>query len=197
MLSLGNLGSGLQKVKDQYVDLQSEVTKKNEILNDKKTLLSFLELTSSFKIWVAEQDIKVMKALDGSSDKNDSMKIFSEYITKVETGEKKMHDIADAAEALVKAEHRDVSTIEKNYKETATAWNKLIRLKNQRDQRLSELLQTKKFDNQCSEVNLWMLEMVAKLRSTEIGSTRKEIEILLVEHDRRLREIDVMQDSVS
>ena len=107
-----------------------------------------------------------------------------------------MRNIANTAKKLVEDKHKDVALIEKNYQAAAIEWNKFISLQKAREVKLKDLTKTDEFEAQCEEIKIWIEEMTKKMQSEYVGNTLSVTLELNGEHERYLKEIEVMKKAV-
>lgn len=100
-------------------------------------------------------------------------------------------------EEFTKQNHSQIGKIKARHKQIVNAWDRLNRLKAQKEETLEGATSFELYNKVCEEATDWMLEKILQLDSAVVGHDLKTVQALQRRHDNLERELAPVEDKVT
>lgn len=98
---------------------------------------------------------------------------------------------------FTKQNHSQIGKIKARHKQILNAWDKLNRLKAQKEKSLEGATSFELYNKVCEEAKDWMLEKVLQLDTAVVGHDLKTVQALQRRHDNLERELAPVEEKVN
>ncbi|XP_037875801.1 spectrin beta chain isoform X2 [Bombyx mori] len=184
----------IQKDYDELVALSSA---RREQLEDAIKLYSFFAECDDFDKWMKDKE-KFLKSDDGEESVDTAKRKYEKFVTDLSAASKRLEHIDEAAEELVSARHGQASKAVARKQQLRQQWDKLLRLKQQKEKSLEGASSVELFSRTCDEALEWMAEKEQQLAAGPgAASDLRTVRALQRRHAQLERDLQPLRDKVA
>lgn len=166
-------------------------------LEDAIKLYSFFAECDDFDKWMKDKE-KMLRADDGEESVDTAKRKYEKFVTDLSAASKRLEHIDTAAEELVAAKHSQAAKATARRQQLRQQWDRLIRLKHQKEKSLEGASSVELFSRTCDEALDWMGEKEQQLAaSSSPASDLRTVRALQRRHAQLERELEPLREKVN
>lgn len=185
-----------KSINDSYTQLQDLAARRQALLADAVKLFTFYKECDDFEKWIKDKE-----QLLSSDDPNDSVeqakRKYEKFLTDLSASQKRMDALDADVVAFEKQNHSQIDKVRVRHRQIQGAWQKLNKLKAQKEKSLEGASSVELFNKVCEETRDWMLEKMDQLDTAVLGHDLKTIQALQRRHDNLERELSPIEEKVN
>nr|XP_022333961.1 spectrin alpha chain, non-erythrocytic 1-like isoform X4 [Crassostrea virginica] len=165
-------------------------------LEDAMRLFKFFRECDEFETWMKEKEI-LLTSKESLSDNMEAVKKkFENLLTNLAGNKGRLDEINSLAEEIVRSGSGQSKQVQVRQKEINDRWNRLMKLKMEKEKNLQGASSIEMFQSTCDELADWIKEKDNTLSSDDIGKDLKGIEAALRRHTNLERELVPVEDKM-
>ncbi|XP_050676650.1 spectrin beta chain, non-erythrocytic 5 isoform X3 [Leptidea sinapis] len=186
----------IAQIDSQYDELLKLSEARRAQLEDAIMMYSFFAECEDFDKWMKEKE-KMLRADDKEDTVDTAKRKYEKFVTDLSAASKRLEKINASAEELVSAKHRQASRAVARTQQLRQQWDRLLRLKQQKEKSLEGASSVELFYRTCDEALEWMCEKEQQLESGWAGGADlRTARALQRRHAQLERELQPLQDKV-
>ncbi|XP_061172689.1 spectrin beta chain, non-erythrocytic 5-like [Saccostrea echinata] len=165
-------------------------------LEDAMRLFKFFRECDEFESWMKEKEV-LLTSKESLSDNVEAVKKkFENLLTNLAGNKGRLDEINGLADEIVKSGSGQSKQVQVRQKEINDRWNRLMKLKMEKEKNLQGASSIEMFQSTCNELADWIKEKDNTLSSDDIGKDMKGIEAALRRHTNLERELVPVEDKM-
>ncbi|XP_048733527.1 spectrin alpha chain, non-erythrocytic 1-like isoform X2 [Ostrea edulis] len=165
-------------------------------LEDAMRLFKFFRECDEFETWMKEKEILLTNKESLSDNMEAVKKKFENLLTNLAGNKGRLDEINSLAEEIVKSGSGQSKQVQVRQKEINDRWNRLMKLKMEKEKNLQGASSIEMFQSTCDELDDWIKEKDNTLSSYDVGKDLKGIEAALRRHTNLERELVPVEDKM-
>ncbi|XP_076313686.1 LOW QUALITY PROTEIN: spectrin beta chain, non-erythrocytic 5-like [Tachypleus tridentatus] len=180
-------------INTKFQELVELAEARHHFLEDAIQLFRFYRECDDFENWMKDKE-----QLLTTSNPKDSVevqkKMFENILTNLSASSRRVEEIDSMVDKFIQDKHSKLSDIRTRQKQIHDRWNRLNRLKTEKERSLEGATSVELFNRTCDEARDWMAEKLDKMDSDEIGVDMKTIQSLQRKHQNLERELAPVEE---
>ncbi|KAF5308651.1 hypothetical protein FQR65_LT06112 [Abscondita terminalis] len=183
------------KINNTYEQLQKLASHRHALLEDAIRLFRFYRECDDFEKWIKDKERFLLHDEEGENVEQARRK-FEKFLTDLSASNKRIDALDAEVKEFEKQNHSQIEKVRARHKQVHTAWQKLNKLKAEKERSLEGATSVELFQRTCEEAKDWMLEKMMQLDIAEIGSDLKTVQALQRRHQNLERELAPLEEKV-
>ncbi|KAG5890886.1 hypothetical protein JTB14_002826 [Gonioctena quinquepunctata] len=184
-----------KKINETYSQLQDLAAKRHALLEDAVKLFTFYKECDDFERWIKDKE-KILSVDDPNDSVEQAKRKYEKFVTDLSASNKRMEELDADVKEFEKQKNSQIDKIKVRHRQVQGAWEKLNRLKAQKEKSLEGASSVELFYKVCEEAQDWMLEKMLQLDSAVLGHDLKTVQALQRRHDNLERELAPVEEKV-
>ncbi|XP_023018167.2 spectrin beta chain, non-erythrocytic 5 kst isoform X2 [Leptinotarsa decemlineata] len=184
-----------KKINDTYDQLQDLAAKRRALLEDAVKLFTFYKECDDFEKWIKDKE-KILSVDDPNDSVEQAKRKYEKFVTDLSASNKRMEGLDADVKEFEKQKNSQIDKVKARHRQVQAAWQKLNRLKAQKEKSLEGASSVELFYKACDEAKDWMLEKTMQLDSAVLGHDLKTVEALKRKHENLERELLPVEEKV-
>ncbi|XP_031334782.1 spectrin beta chain, non-erythrocytic 1 isoform X2 [Photinus pyralis] len=185
-----------KKINDTYGELQKLAAHRHTLLEDAIRLFRFYRECDDFEKWIKDKEKFLLNDEEGGNVVQAKRK-FEKFLTDLFASNKRIESLDNEVKELDAQNHSQIGKVRAHHKQVHSAWQRLNRLKSEKERSLEGASSVELFQRTCDEAKDWMLEKMMQLDIAEIGSDLKTVQALQRRHQNLERELAPVEEKVN
>lgn len=122
---------------------------------------------------------------------------FQKFVTDLSGSAKRMDGLNADVQEFTRENHSQLDKIKARHRQIVSAWDKLNRLKAQKEKSLEGASSVELFNKVCEEAKDWMAEKMTQLDTAVLGHDLKTVQALQRRHDNLERELSPLEEKIN
>lgn len=186
----------LKKINDTYEELKKLAAKRHALLEDAIRLFRFYRECDDFEKWIKDKE-KLLANDDPKDSIEQAKRLYEKFVTDLSASNKRMESLDAEVKEFEKQRHSQIDKVRARYRQIQAAWDKLNRLKAQKEKSLEGASSVELFQRTCDEAKDWMLEKMTQLDTAVLGQDLKTVQSLQRRHQQIERELAPVEEKVN
>ncbi|KAJ8309236.1 hypothetical protein KUTeg_014110 [Tegillarca granosa] len=192
-----NVDKRQKQINIAYNKLIKLAVERRIALNDAVQLFKFHRECDEFEAWMIEKE-QLLTSKESLSDNMEAVrKKFESLLTSLAANKGRLDTINVLAENILKSGSSQSDQVKKRQKEINDRWNRLIKLKMDKEKNLQGASSIELFQSTCDELGEWIKEKDAALNTDDIAKDLKAIEALQRKHANLERELVPVEEKMN
>ncbi|XP_037299211.1 spectrin alpha chain, non-erythrocytic 1 isoform X2 [Manduca sexta] len=187
----------ITEIQNDYDELLTLSEARRAQLEDAIKLYSFFAECDDFDKWMKDKE-KMLRTDDTDDSVDTAKRKYEKFVTDLSAASKRLEHIDAAAEELVAAKHREAAKATARRQQLRQQWDKLLRLKQQKEKSLEGASSVELFGRTCDEALDWMAEKEQQLAGgSDPAADLRTVRALQRRHAQLERELEPLREKVN
>ncbi|XP_069119024.1 LOW QUALITY PROTEIN: spectrin beta chain-like [Argopecten irradians] len=166
-------------------------------LDDAVALFKFYQKCDELEAWMVEKE-QVLTSKESLADNMEAVrKKFENLLTSLAANKGHVDSINKLADEIIKSGSSQQEKVKKRRQEINDRWDRLNRLKMEKEKNLEGASSIEMFQSTCDELGEWMKDKDASLNTDEVANNLKTIEALQRKHANLERELVPVEEKMN
>ncbi|CAG9824099.1 unnamed protein product [Phaedon cochleariae] len=185
-----------KKINDTYDRLKDLAEQRHALLVDAIKLFTFYKECDDFERWIRDKE-KMLSVDDPQDSVEQAKRVYEKFVTDLSASTKRMDELDADVKEFERLRHSQIDKVKARHRQVQGAWQRLNRLKAQKERSLAGASSVELFNKVCEEAKDWMLEKMMQLDSAVLGHDLKTVQALQRRHDNLERELSPVEEKVN
>ncbi|XP_065157650.1 spectrin beta chain isoform X3 [Atheta coriaria] len=185
-----------KQINDTYNECQELALKRHALLEDSIRLYGFYKECDDFDKWIKDKE-KMFTTDDPAQSVDQAKRKHKKFITDLSASSKRLEGIDAEVKEFEKQNHSQIDKVRARYRNIVSAWDRLNRLRAQKEKSLEGASIVEVFLSNCDEAKERMHEKLSHLDSDVLGHDLKTVQALQRRHEQLEREITPIAKTVN
>ncbi|XP_013777045.2 LOW QUALITY PROTEIN: spectrin beta chain, non-erythrocytic 1-like [Limulus polyphemus] len=180
-------------INTKFEELMELAEARHHFLEDAIQLFRFYRECDDFENWMKDKE-RLLTTSNPKDTVEVQKKMFENFLTDLSASSRRVEEIDSMVEEFIRDKHSQLTDIRTRQKQIHDRWNRLNRLKTEKERSLEGATSVELFNRTCDEARDWMAEKLEKMDSDEIGMDMKTIQSLQRKHQNLERELAPVEE---
>ncbi|GJQ85807.1 putative phospholipid binding protein, partial [Trypoxylus dichotomus] len=185
-----------KNINDTYEECQDLAAKRHALLEDAIKLFGFYRECDDFERWIKDKE-KLLTIDDPHESVEQAKRKYEKFVTDLSASNKRIAALDDDVKDFEDKNHSQIDKVRARHKQIHAAWDKLNKLKEQKERSLEGASSVELFARTCDEAKDWMLEKMTQLDVPTHAHDLKTVQALQRRHQHLERELAPVEEKVN
>ncbi|XP_064623906.1 spectrin beta chain, non-erythrocytic 2-like isoform X3 [Lineus longissimus] len=184
-------------ISQSYKRLVKLAQARKQYLEDAVKLFKFNRECDEFEAWMKDKE-ELLQGNETLSENAESMKRkFKNFLTDLLANKDRINKINHQANEIINTGHSEKDSVKARQKEINDRWDRLNRLKLEREKTLEGASSVELFQQTADEAKDWMQEKLNQLDNDDLGKDMNSVKALQRKHQNLERELDPLEEKLN